>query len=460
VSTTRADRPHPASYRDPSGFLFTRGGVLYRHVAPSYAADYDALMSSGLYEQLTSSGRLVRHQEVDAGESPGAHRVLKPDRVPFVSYPYEWCFSQLRAAARLTLDLLEAALERGLVLKDASALNVQFVGAEPCLIDTLSFEAYQPGAPWVAYRQFCEHFLAPLALMAYRDARLAGLWRAQLDGIPLDLASRLLPRRTWGRFGLLTHVHLHARSQARYADRPAPSRPVSVPLRALKALASSLRSAIDALPGPKPQSAWVDYDRTHTYSEPAQAEKEALVGDWLKALAPSQVWDLGANVGRFSRLAVEAGAYVVAFDSDPDVVEAAYGGARRAGTPRLLPLVMDLANPSPGLGWAGAERDSLGDRGPADVVLALAVVHHLALGRNVPLPLFAEWLARLGPTCIVEFVPKDDPQAQRLLRSRRDVFSDYGAAGFERAFSAHFDLAERRHLADSGRALYRWTLRA
>jgi hypothetical protein len=376
--------------------------------------------------------------------------------VPLVSYPYEWAFSQLRDAALLTLDVAVRALGRGLSLKDASAFNVQFLGCRPVFIDTLSFEAARDGEPWVAYRQFCEHFLSPLALMARRDARLAGLWRAQLDGVPLDLASRLLPRSTWLRPGLLTHLHLHARSQARYADRPAPRRRLAVSRTALLALLDSLRRTVLSLEPRRAPSEWADYERTHAYADEASRAKEETVAGWLDALRPRQAWDLGANLGRFARLAAARGAYAVAFDADPAVVEAAHVALRAEGRRDVLPLVLDLANPSPGLGWEGRERDSLEARGPADVVLALALVHHLAIGRNVPLPRVARWLARLGRTAIVELVPKDDPQVRRLLRSRRDVFADYTPEAFESAFASVFRLEAREALPGSGRVLYLW----
>jgi hypothetical protein len=451
-----ADEAHPASFRDPSGYLFRRDGVLYRHVAPSCAVDYDLLMGSGLYAELVDAGLLVAHEEVALEGRAGGHRVLRPNPIAFVSYPYEWAFSQLRDAALLTLEIAGRALRRGLSLKDASAFNVQFQGCRPVFIDTLSFEAAREGEPWVAYRQFCEHFLGPLALAARCDARLLGLWRAHLDGVPLDLASRLLPRRTWLRFGLLTHLHLHARSQTFYADRPAPTRRVAVSRTSLLALLDSLRRTVRSLALRVARSEWADYERTHSYDDDAQRAKEGAVGRWLERLGPRQVWDLGANVGRFARIAAARGAYAVAFDLDPAVVEAAYLAGRSEERRDLLPLVLDLANPSPGLGWEGRERDTLEARGPADAVLALALVHHLAIGRNVPLSRLAGWVRRLGRAAIVEFVPKDDPQARRLLRSRRDVFADYTQEAFESAFAGRFRLEAKEPLPGSGRVLYLW----
>ena len=186
------------SFRDPAGFVFTRDGVLYRQVNESFRSNFEALSTSGLYDALTERGLLIRHEEVD--EAPAdpsvAAVVIRPERVPFISYPYEWCPGQLRAGAIATLEAQKVALEHGMTLRDASAYNIQFVGGRPVLIDTLSFEPAVEGRPWVAYRQFCQHFLAPLALTSQVDVRLNQLSRVHIDGIPLDLAAALLPGST------------------------------------------------------------------------------------------------------------------------------------------------------------------------------------------------------------------------------------------------------------------------
>ncbi len=200
--TTLNDEPVAASFRDPSGFLFSRNGALYRQINRVYADDYDHLISSGLYDQLVKSGLLIPHREVS--EKPVypelAVKVIQPELVPFISYPYEWSFSQLKDAALATLAIQKRSIKAGMSLKDASAYNIQFINGKPTLIDTLSFEIYKEGKPWDAYRQFCQHFLAPLALMARVDVRLGQLLRVFIDGIPLDLASRLLPASTRAKF--------------------------------------------------------------------------------------------------------------------------------------------------------------------------------------------------------------------------------------------------------------------
>ncbi len=444
------------SFRDPSGFLYLRDGVLYRQINRAYQPDYERLMGSGLYTRLVENGWLVAHEEAAVGpaEPSQAWKVIRPERVPFVCYPYEWCFSQLRDAALLTLRIHRLALEHGMTLKDASAYNVQFRGSRPVWIDTLSFAAYREGEPWVAYRQFCQHFLAPLALMAYGDARLNQLLRVFIDGVPLEIASRLLPWTTRLNPRLAAHLHLHARVQRRYGDRPKARAGRQMSRNALLGILASLERTVEALRWEPCGTVWADYYQDTNYSPAAFEHKQQLVSEFLQQLRPRLVWDLGANVGVFSRLASDRGIYTVAFDLDPAAVEKNYRDCVAGGETRLLPLVADLTNPSGAIGWAERERMSLAERGPADTLMALALLHHLAIGNNVPLPSIAEYFARLGRALIIEFVPKEDSQVQRLLAAREDIFANYTQPEFEAAFGQWFSIRRTERIGDSLRTLY------
>ena len=466
TTTTNNSPALSASFRDPSGFLFRRDGVLYRQVNRAYAQEYTRLMDSGLYARLVKSGQLIAHTESDPSKGSGqifepadkelAFKVLRPEPIPFISYPYEWSFGQLKDAALLTLSIQKRALKLGMSLKDASAYNIQFYNGRPTLIDTLSFESYQAGEPWVAYRQFCQHFLAPLALMAYRDVRLNQLLRVYIDGVPLDLASRLLPARTRFNLGLASHIHLHASAQKRFADVTVSDargkRKMSK--EALLALVESLQATVKKLEWKPIGTEWADYYEANNYTDKAFEHKKVLVGDWLSRTEAKTVWDLGGNTGVFSRVAVDAGANVVSSDIDPAAVEVNYRLVREKKEEKLLPLVLDLTNPSPAIGWNNTERDSFLQRGPVDATLALAIVHHLAIANNVPLPRVAEFFAACGEWLIVEFVPKNDSQVQKLLRSRLDIFTDYTQAGFEKAFGELFSVKEASAVRDSERWLY------
>lgn len=445
-----------ASFRDPAGFLFVRGGRLYRQVNRSGAADFRLLADSGLLETLVAKGLLVPHREASLALAADADAVavIEPEIVPFISYPYEWCFTQLKDAALATLRIQAIALGKGMVLKDASAYNVQFHRGRPVLIDTLSFTAYREGEPWGAYRQFCQHFLAPLALMALRDVRLGGLLREHLDGVPVDLAAKLLPWRTRLQPNLLMHIHAHAAGQRRHARRRGAAPAVRVSRRALEGLVDSLRRAVEGLRWRPGGTAWADYYSDTNYSVAALEGKKAIVGDFLADTGDGIVWDLGANNGLFSRLAAERGRLVVAADADPAAVERNWLDCRQGRQPLVLPLLADLANPGPAQGWAHTERMSLLERGPAATVMALALVHHLAIGNNVPLTGMARFLAAAGEHLIIEFVPKSDSQVRRLLATRADTFPDYDLDGFRAGFGAAFEILREAPVGGSERILF------
>lgn len=460
TTSSSNERRLGASFRDPSGFLFSRQGVLYRQVNRGYQEHYDQLMSSKLYARLVYQGLLIPHEEVNlTPEEPAeAYRVIKPEPVRFISYPYEWSFSQLKDAALATLAIQKLSMEAGMVLKDASAYNIQFHNGKPALIDTLSFEAYREGEPWVAYRQFCQHFLAPLALMAHTDVRLSQLLRIHIDGIPLDLASRLLPGRTRYGFGLATHIHLHAAAQKRYAGKAVSKSQATRRISKISflGLMDSLESTTRKLTWKPAGTEWGDYYTASAghYSSTAFEQKKLLVSHYLERLQPRVTWDLGANTGEFSRLAAGMGSLTIAFDIDPAAVEQNYQLVKQNQESRLLPLLMDFTNPSPALGWHNRERQSLLERAPADALLALALIHHLAISNNVPLPMLAEYLHHLGHWLIIEWVPKEDSQVQKLLASRQDIFSDYHQAGFEAGFGEYFTVHEKMTIPDSPRLLY------
>jgi hypothetical protein len=448
--------PVSGSFRDPSGFVFERDGVLYRQVNGSHRPHFDRFIESGLYEALLAKDLIVPHEDADLeiALSENVYRVIRPRRVAFISYPYEWCFSELKDAALATLEIQELSLDHGMSLRDASAYNIQFEAGRPVLIDTLSFEILPEGAPWVAYRQFCQHFLAPLALMRYRDVRLGELSQLHIDGVPLDLAAELLPFRARLRSSLLIHLFLHARSQRRHAQTTdiGQARRRGLSKQALRGLIHSVRSAVQKLDWEPGRSVWSQYyGEAESYSSEALEQKKELVTKLVEEAAPATVWDLGANTGLFSRIAADR-APTVAFDADPATVELNYRENGRAGN--VLPLVMDLTNPSPAIGWANKERSSLMERGPADLAMALALIHHLAIANNVPLPRLADFFHDVGRWLLIEFVPKSDPMVARLLATRDDIFPTYTDDGFQQAFAGRFTLQRREPIPGSDRVLY------
>lgn len=447
-----------SSFRDPNGFLFKQNGILYRQINKKYEENYDLLMSSKLFENLIKKKLLVNHELVDipAYLPEISYLIIQPELIPFISYPYEWSFSQLKNAALTTLRIQKVALNHGMNLKDASAYNIQFMNGKAVLIDTLSFEKYQNGRPWVAYRQFCQHFLAPLALMSLRDIRLNQLLRVYIDGVPLDLASKLLPWTSHLNFGLLTHIHTHARVQKQFANtiQNESKDKNELSLNSLLGLIDSLESIIKNLKWKPTGTEWGDYYTATNYSNEAFVEKAKMVKEYLEVAGPGIVWDMGANTGEFSKIACNEGMQTISFDIDPAAVEKNYLTSRKEKNELILPLVMDLTNPSSGMGWQNCERSSLLERGPANTVMALALIHHLAISNNVPLTGIAEYFSQLGKWLIIEFVPKSDSQVKRLLFSREDIFDHYTKDDFEENFKLHFELVKNEQIQGTERFLY------
>lgn len=443
-----------SSFRDPSGFVFTRSGRIMRAIAEGYKKDFDLLVDSGLYEELVSKGLLVKHREKMESLPRGIYKIIKPDQIPFISYPYEWCFSQRKDAALLTLKIARIALKHGMVLKDASAYNIQFNGSSAVFIDTLSFEKYKEGQPWVAYRQFCQHFLAPLALAVYCDERLLRMMRIFTDGIPLDFASNLLPLRARMNPSLYVHIFLHAAAQKKYADRTqATGASAKFSLKMFEGMIQNLESIVSTLRLPATKTEWGDYYNNTNYRQSARKKKENIVERMIKEVGPKTVWDLGANDGTYSRLASRLGIETIAFDIDPVAVDKGY--IETKGTDeKILFLIQDLTNPSPSRGWAEEERTSLSSRGPADLLLALALIHHLTISNNIPFHKIAEYFSKLGKYLIIEFVPKNDSKVQKLLATREDIFLSYNEEDFARSFEKYFKILEKEKVAGSKRIIY------
>lgn len=440
-----------SSFRDPSGYLYEDGGVLYRRVNKCYLPDYEMLMGSGLYARLVEKRLIIAHEEVEKNHN-GVR--IKPERIDFISYPYEWSWSQYRDAALLTLEVQKVAFEYGMVLKDASAYNVQFYKGRPIFIDTLSFEKYKEGGPWVAYQQFCKHFFAPLALMHYNDMRLNQLGRVFIDGVPLDMASVILPMRSHMNMGAKVHIHMHAKSQARHASSEGVGKEGTVSKLGFLGLIDSLESTIRKWGKRHKETEWGDYYNNTNYSGESFEKKKELIRSFVKELNPKRLWDLGGNTGVFTRLASDMGVDTVCFDIDPNAVDANYLQVKAKGEERILPLMLDLTNPSGGVGWANQERKGLMARGKADVVMALALIHHLVIGSNVPMGMVAEYFYELSDGLIIEFVPKGDCRVDTLLATREDIFHDYTKEGFEEAFGEFFEVIREEQVEGSLRTLY------
>ena len=384
--------------------------------------------------------------------------VLKHELIPFVSYPYEWTFSQLKDAALVQLDLLLAALDKDLVLKDSSPYNVQWRGARPVFVDVGSFERMREGEPWVGYRQFCMLYLYPLLLQSLKDVRFHPWLRGSIDGITPTEMRGLMSFRDRFRRGMTTNVFLHARLERSYADR---AKEVKSDVKRLMkkeivvANVRKMRKLVERLSWDPPEGVWVAYGERNSYTDDDARRKDDFVREVATSRQWPLVWDIGCNNGRYSRIAAEGADHVVAVDADQGPVELLYRTLRDEGDTKILPLTMNLADPSPGLGWRGLERRPLHDRGTPDLVLALALVHHVAISANVPVREFVDWLASLRCSLVIEFPTREDPMVKKLLAPKREgLHPDYELSNFERVLNDAFEVERSERLQSGTRVLY------
>jgi hypothetical protein len=448
-------KPIAASFRDNDGFVFKQEELYYRAIMKSYEQHYTHLMGSGLYNDLVQKNRLIPHQEVDLnsfkfdGNQP--IKILLPNQINFISYPYEWSFNMWQDAAIVTLKIALQALEFEMYLKDATPFNIQFADGRPIFIDTLSFEKYEAGKPWIAYRQFCESFLAPLLLMHYCDNGIAKIFATFANGIPLDTVKNLLPIQSKFNWQVYLHIYLHSKkSKESKVDKAEQN----FTKKKLALLLQSLLDLVKSLTSKKAKTTWDDYYAETILSKQYLASKKELLLSFTKELYFNNVVDLGANDGAFSILLKDKANQIIALDGDVNCINNLYKHIRKEKITNIVPLYTALTMPSPAIGWANKERNSLTERLKSDLVLALALVHHLAIACNVSLQLIAEWLTPMANYLVIEFVPKSDDKVKLLLHNREDIFEDYTQSNFEIIFSRFYNIVKSETVATTERKLY------
>jgi len=446
---------HPSSYRDPSGFIFEKEGIIYRQVNICFKEHFDYFIQSGCYKHFVEKGLLIPHEEVPENLTgdKSYYATLKPEHISFISYPYEWSFDMLKDAALLTLQLVKEALDYGMILKDATPYNIQWHKGRFLFIDTISFEKYEE-SPWIAYRQFCENFLGPLLIMHYSKTPLQQLQLAWPDGIPLAVIKSLLPKRS--RFSLHTylHIHLHANISSKKQSSNGTTKLFSK--QKLLNLISSLEIIIRKLKPPDQKSTWSAY-----YEEAAQRdnyleEKKKIINKWINELKPGikTAADIGANEGEFSKLLAEKNINTLSADFDSFCINRLYTLIKKSGEKNIQPLVLDLSAPSPAIGVNNEERNSFIGRTNVDMVLALALIHHLAIGKNIPFARIADIFCRVGKYLILEFIPKEDEKIQLMLTGKKDIYTNYEEVFFEKGFEKYFTLMNKKNIPGTLRNLY------
>ncbi|MCA9795235.1 MAG: methyltransferase, partial [Candidatus Eremiobacteraeota bacterium] len=448
------------SFRDRRGRVFYHQGEVYRTLNPVAQAEWQALEQAKFFTAAVEAGQVVATRSLPQEDWPdpaaGSAAVLWHEKIPFVSYPYEWPFSMLRQAGLLQLELLQKALKQGFIMRDASAYNVQWRGVKPTFIDIPSFARLAPGEPWEGYRQFCQHFLNPLLLLARRDVPYAPWLRGCLEGISAEHTRRLLGWKDLLVPGVFTHVVLHSSLQqsqgARQEDLRQEMAEAGFHAELIAKNVEGLHKLLRRLEWKAASSTWSGYESEHNYSNEDEEKKRQFVRKLATSKRWKLVWDLGCNLGQYSLIAAESADTVVSMDGDPLVIDRLYHRLRDKKVGNVLPLVMDLSDPSPDQGWRLAERKSLAERGRPELTLCLALMHHLVISANLPVASVLDWLAELETAAVIEFVTREDSMVKRLLANREDQYDDYNVEPFEKALEERFAIVERLELAS--RILY------
>ena len=440
-----------SSFRDPAGYIYYSDNKVYRKIFRCYFKQYDHLMKSGLYKELVSNKLLISHKEIERNKE---YIVIEVEKIPFISYPYEWCFEQIKDASLLTLKINKIALNYGMILKDASGFNVQFLRGMPVFIDTLSFDFYEEGTPWGAYGQFIRHFMGPILLMRYVDERLNCLLSNYIDGIPVDMVNAILKNR--GGFTTTQHIKWHSKAISNYNDSEKQVKTLTMPKVKLIQMLEMMERQIQKLNRTENSTEWGDYYNHTNYDEEADKLKIKFVKEYLDKIIFNEedvLFDIGANDGKYSRIAANK-TNVISFDIDVNCINNNYNEVKKNSEVNILPLFMDVTNPTPDIGFGLEERMGINRRGKAKCVMALALIHHIAISNNVFFDDIALWFSKLGENLIIEFVPKEDSQVQKLLKTRKDIFDWYDINHFEESMLKYFSIVKKDKIKNSKRTIY------
>ena len=457
----------PGSFRDPFGYIFEQNDFIFRTILSPAKKQYEAIRDEGLIQESIEQGFLIESEELTSSTAPAelneAEYVIKHKKIPFISYPYEWSFYQLKTAALHHLKFELFLLDRGALLRDASAYNIQFIGTKPIFIDLLSIAPYKEGDYWLGHRQFCEQFLNPLLLRSLKGITHFSWYRGNLEGISaIDLykVMSLKDKLSWK---LFLHVYMQARLNSSVISKPDEAEDKAkvrkpLPKSAYKALVNQLYSWIEKLePKDKSKTVWGDYAKHNTYLDDEVKEKHEVIFNFSNQHKPTKLIDLGCNSGDYSITALQGGAAsVIGYDFDSNAIDIAFKRSRAQQLP-FLPLHLDAANPSPNQGWMQTERQGFKERAKADAVIALAFIHHLAIGKNIPLNQAIQWITDIAPSGLIEFVPKDDETVCHMLSLREDIFIDYTEENFIKILSQKNKILRKTQVSLSGRKIFEFS---
>ncbi len=454
---TNLNNIHEASFRDPSGHMFHDGDILRRAINPIYFPQYNALKESGVFKTLIKNTLLIPHKETAVSEEK---IIITPEKIPFITNPYEWGFEQYKQAALLTLKIQKYALSKGFILKDASAYNVTFHKGKAVFIDTLSFDFYEEGTPWRAYKQFITHFLGPLVLAKYHGNDVFNMLQAFIDGIPVKMVASMLPNKTKLSSTLFTNIHLLAKMESKHSeDYKGETKIATLSKKAQNNIISSLYNYIQKLQL-KEDSEWGEYYSKTNYNEESFTTKKELIRSWVEPLSPKKLIDIGGNDATFARTVQDIVEHLIVTDIDSNAVDYNFKQVLKNKEENMLPFVCDVLQPAPGIGFNNSERSSLIQRFKEyapDVTMALALIHHITLSGNVPFEKSAEFFSKFSKYLVIEFPTREDSWVESLLVRKREFinhFDFYNESNFELGYASHFELLKKERVTGTKRIMY------
>ena len=457
-----------SSFRDPSGFVYTDGERIFRVILKSAQEEWQKFVESKLFSLLQEkrylqSTKLISLRDYQSWLNFSTEEAIAlvehDEKIPFISYPYEWPFSMLRDAALFHLEFLKECLNEGFITKDGTPYNIQFIGTKPTFIDILSIISYREGNPWVGFGQFSQLFLYPLFLMSYKGIPFQPWLRSELEGMDVYTVRKFFS--FWDIFkpGIFSNIFILAKLQKLFSAQKESIKDKifssgTITRKTIHSHILRLYKIIKSLPAPRLFSLWDKYENENIYSAKDKEAKHNFILESVRAVRPSLLLDLGANTGEYSILSASYAKYVVAIDNDYQAIDTFYNSLKETKVKNVLPLIGSIVNPAPDLGWKLAEHSSFFHRLKPDMVLCLALLHHIRIGNNIPLQDFVEWLIGLAPNTIIEFVKKEDPMVKILLKEKADTYSDYNEEVFEYHLKKHGKIVKKYNLSLGSRALY------
>lgn len=444
--------PETFSFKDYSARVFKQKDVFYRAILPAYEVEYNYLMKSGLYEELIQSKLLNPHQEVELNTEIRAYKILYPKQIDFLTLPFEWCYQQWRKVLLAYLEINLISLKYGMILKDATPYNFCLSEGKALLFDTSSFAFFKEPNFWIAYRQFCEEMLGPFALMHYRGMLWGRLTLASQHGMPLDFISQNLPIKSYLNLSCLLHLHLHAKSYQKLGVQKDNSKGFTK--EKLKEVFLLIKRTIHKWDNyHQYPNYWSEYYDIDIETDEYLQDKQQTVKSYLQSLDVKSVLDLGANTGKFSELSCNYAERVIALEFDDKCVDKLFKSIEETGNMKLHTLLGDLSQTSPDFGLLGKEHPSIFKRAKSDIVLVLALVHHLALTKMIPFELITDLVYEFSNRYVlIEFIEKSDRKVTLLLQNNPKYYPS--KEEFELIIQQKFRLLKQKTLEKSFRTLY------